>query len=118
LRIDEFLAPVSAGIEPGPKRFRLTGRSFSECDYGLVGGFEAIVRDSQNRGVDGRFVFAEDLDDVAVGLRIQDLEHISAGGQHTPPGKVNPWNLHRTAKGDHGFPVPIVSLGTWCEYRA
>src|ERR1017187_1442339 len=37
LWIDEFIAPVSAGIEPATQSFRLTGRSFPECDHGLVG---------------------------------------------------------------------------------
>ena len=64
------------------------------------------------------FVLVEDLDDVAVGLRIQDLEHVSAGGQHTPSREMNPGNLHGTAKGDHGLPVPSSAFGAWCEYRA
>jgi hypothetical protein len=118
LRVDEFLAPISARVEPCAQRFRLARRSFSKCDHGLVGGFEAIVRDSQNRGIDSLFVLAEDLDDVAIGLRIQNLEHISAGGQYAPPDQMNAWNFHRAAKGDHGFPVPIVRLGAWRQNRA
>lgn len=58
--------------------------------HGLVRRFEAIVRNSQNCGVDRCFVLIKDLDDVAVGLGVQNLEYISAGGQHTPTGEVHP----------------------------
>src|ERR1017187_5465434 len=44
LRIDKLLAPISARIEPCAQSFRLTGRSFSECDHGLIGRLQAIVR--------------------------------------------------------------------------
>ena len=75
LRINEFLAPIFAGIEPGAQRFRLAGRSFAKCDHHFVRRLEAIVRNGQDRRADGRFVFVEDLDNVAVGLRIQHRQN-------------------------------------------
>ena len=50
--LDEFFSPVSAGIKPRAQRLRFTRRSFSESNYGFVGDFEAIVRDSQNGCID------------------------------------------------------------------
>jgi hypothetical protein len=46
-----------------------------------------MVRDSQNCGVDSRFVLIEDLDDVPVGLRIKDLAHVAAGRHNAATGE-------------------------------
>src|ERR1700734_2940274 len=110
LTVDEFLAKVSAGIEPGVQRFRLAGRSLGEREYSLPGGFQAIVRNGQNGRVDCQLVLAQDLDDVAVGRRIENLEYVRSGGQHAKALEVNARNLHRTAEGEYGFPVPFGRL--------
>ena len=48
------------------------------------------------------FILVEDLDDVAVGLRIQKLEYISSSR------KVNVWKLDRLVDGDYGALGPLV----------
>jgi hypothetical protein len=48
-------------------------------------------------------VSVEDLNDVTVGSRIQELKRVGPGGENFPG------DFHGLAKGDHGFFVPLIS---------
>ena len=117
-RVNEFLARITTGIKPGPQGLRLADRPLKEADNSLVGNFQAVIRDGQNRGENFGFRLVENLDNVAVGLRIQNLEYISTGGQNAFTLTVNAGNLNWTAKSDNRFLVPGVGIGTRCEHHA
>src|SRR5579872_3677506 len=66
LGIGEFLSEVIAGIEPGAESFGLSRRGFPKLQLRLSGGFQPVVGDRENGGLQMLFVLVEDLNDVAV----------------------------------------------------
>ena len=61
------------------------------------------IRNGQDRRVYRQFVVAEDLDDMTVGPRFHDFEHISSRRQHAKTRLVNRRNLYWAAKCDWVF---------------
>ena len=72
------MSVVVARIEPRLHRFRRVGCSLFEGDDRLLGRPQALVGDREESSVQMFFVLAEDLHDVAVRLRIHQLEYVSS----------------------------------------
>ena len=94
---------VVAGIEPRLHGFRRAGCRFFEGDDRLLGGPQALVGDREESPVEMPFVLAEDLNDVAVRLRIGQLEYVRSRWQHLA------WNFDRTAEREDRLLVPFAS---------
>lgn len=108
LRIPEFLAKVISGIKPCAQSFGLACRCLPETDYRLSSATEPIVRYRDNCSESVVLALILDLDDVAIGLRINELKHISAGLKNYS------WYFHGFRNGHDCFFVPFVC----CRVRA
>ena len=84
LRINKFLAEIIAGIKPRLQGFRVVARALCELDDGIARWFKAVVVDCQNGGDEMRAIRIEDLNDVAVGWRIEQDERVSSSRQVCP----------------------------------
>src|SRR5581483_11034417 len=67
LRIYKFFAPLTPGVEPCSKSFRLSACPFPKRHYRFISCVQTVVRDCENGGKYMGFFFIEDLDDVAIG---------------------------------------------------
>src|SRR6202521_1169408 len=101
-RINEFLAKIVTRVEPSAESIRSIGWTFAKLHDGLARWLQPIVIDGEDGGDDLASVRIEDLDDVTVGERIQQLKRVRSGGKNFPG------NFHGLAEGDDGFLVPSV----------
>src|SRR5258708_6712107 len=65
--ISKLLAKIVARIEPCAHRARLAGRSLPELERGLIGRFQAIVRDGQDGRDHSLLILLEDAHNMPVG---------------------------------------------------
>src|SRR5947207_13026395 len=103
-RIAELLAEVIARVEPGVQSRCGSLRRFVEQEAGMAGRPQPVIGNC-HYGVDNMpLIFGEDLDDVPVGRRIEQLEYIGDSRQYSV------LNLYRLVRSKVSFLVPHISL--------
>src|SRR6202051_4685000 len=90
-------------IKPRPDGSRRAGRPCPKRDYRLVGWLQTVIRYRQDTRVEMCLVLVENLDDVAVGSRIQQLKNIPPSRQDLATG-----NLDLVVECHNSFLVPLV----------
>src|ERR1051326_5934845 len=81
LGIDELLTEVVSWIEPGTKRLGSFPGPLVKSQNCLFTGLQAVVGDCQNSREDFGFVRIKNLNDIPIGQRVEQLEHVGSRWQ-------------------------------------
>jgi len=101
-----------SGIEPDFERVWSPGVGFIESNCALFSWLKALSRGCKYRRIQLRLLSVENLNNIAITAKVEELENVRPGGENDMPGY-----LHRRVEGKYRQLVELIRLGRGAECR-